>query len=210
LKKHFIPLILSFIFIFSLNSCSVKIQEKEKEFAKLTCEERFQEILKYSKEPFTKAKVKGRLQTEGITLTFIGKIGDSGEINFYLPFGKKVLSLKTKDDDLCINYNKGNICNKEKLFYKRVLDIDIPFQFRELISGRYKIDENAEYRCEGDKVIVKTKDVELIYKYLKPQIVKYDDYRIEYTYDNDLIPKTINLYLNDKLKMKIKILKVEK
>ncbi len=210
MKKYISILSLFSVFLIFLNSCSLKIQEREKEFAKLSCEERFKEIVEFSQKPHTNAKVKGKLQTEGILLTFIGKIGNEGKINFYLPFGKKVLTLENNDENLCVEYEDKKLCNKERIFYRKVLEIDIPFKFKELISGRYKIDNNATYECKGDKVIVRMKDTELIYKYLKPQIVKYQNYKIEYVYRDDLLPKTITIYYNNKPRINIKILKVVK
>jgi len=207
--KRYISFLLSFFIIAVLfNSCSVKV--KEEDFKKLTCEDKFKQILEYSKKDYTQAKAKGRLIADGITLTFIGSLGNEWNFNFYLPFGKKILSLKANDNNLCVNYQGRKICEKEKIFYKKVLRIDIPFSFKELISGKYQISPNANYKCVGNKVIINDKNAQFVYEYLKPTTVKYKDYLIKYTYRPDLLPKEINVFQGSTRRLKITIEKVKK
>jgi hypothetical protein len=207
-KIVYIPLIFLSLSIF-LNSCSVKTQQPQ-EISKPTCEDRFKEVLEYSKQDFIKAKVKGRLLAEGITLTFLGNVGENTKLDFYLPFGKKILSLNSQGDNLCVIYNGKKVCNKDRVLLKKVLKVDVPYSFKELISGRYRISPNAKYSCENGNLKVINGETTLIYKGLKPYLVKYKDYTIEYVYRNDMIPEVVYINQKNKEKLKIKILKVKK
>ena len=143
----------------------------------------------------------------------MGYINSKSKISLYTPFGKKLYSIETVNNNIfCIKTPKDLICVDKKDFYKTFLKVNIPFSLKELILGRYKLKNIDRYICENGKIIFEVSNKKYIYS-LNGKIleINFDKFLIKYKWDNSKnYPSLIKIYENGKYKLKLKIKNLKK
>ncbi|NPA12795.1 MAG: hypothetical protein GXO45_02280 [Aquificae bacterium] len=157
-------------------------------------------------------QVKGGIVLKGIYLKFTGVVGKETKLDFYPPIGRKVLTVKYQGDTICLQApDKGEVCSEDTDIYMDYLGIKMPFDVRDLLTGRPKIPEDAEYTCEGKFLIVNTKDTRFVYSLDgEPKLKKvvYGDFEAEYIYENGKL-KAIEIKANGEKLLKIYIKQIK-
>lgn len=208
MKKTFLFFL---ILIFFIEGCSVK-----KEVKTITTEKCGEIVSKIKNLPTDNNiyKITGIIKGKGFLYAlFKGYINDKYKISFYTPFGKKIYDIESPDKNIiCIKDKRDIICIDKSDFYKVFLKIDIPFNLKEIILGKYNLKDINDYICKNDEVIFKRKNEEYIYS-LKGKIknLKFNKYQINYHWEGSKsYPALIQIYENGKYKLKLKIKTLKK
>lgn len=204
LKLSLIPLILLLISYINF-SCALK--ETKSPSQSLTCGERFYKVIEYGNKDIN-YKIKGRIKGKGIFLVFKGIFSKASKIDLFLPFGSKFGSIDLSEaKELCLKYKEETYCSLERDFVEKVLGVSLPFSLKEIITAHYKIKPELDYHCKDGNLIINYGDFNFLYKDLKPEEVRYKEYKILYFYKSieDKIPSKIEIYKNNRRELRIKI-----
>ncbi|WP_457624125.1 hypothetical protein [Persephonella sp.] len=174
-------LFLTAIILF-VTSCAPLIKKEN-------CSIRFEQIKKESAKQ-KDYRIRGNLFVHGIYLVFYGKLGKETKLSVRSPFGKKLFSISYQKDTICVSTGKEDrICGRELDVYWDYLNVRIPFDLKDLLTGRPVITDGARYVCNGDELIIFQNDSRLIYRGKRLERIVYRDFSADYFYEDGKIHK---------------------
>jgi len=158
---------------------------------KETCELRFQTIKELSRDT-ADYKIRGNIFLHGIYLVFHGKLGKTSNLTVRTPFGNRLFTVEYSKQQVCVETKSSSkICGKELDIYWDYLNINAPFDLKELLTGRFPVSEKAQYRCEGRKLIITQDGAEFIYDNNRIKEVHFKGFSAIYNYDEDRLKKIV-------------------
>ncbi|WP_457641622.1 hypothetical protein [Persephonella sp.] len=177
---------------------------------KITCEDRFHAVLKSQTKKKKSFKVTGTIFTGGIFFIFNGKFNEEDKVNIFTPLGQKVLSIKYKNNELCLVEKNEEMCGIDTDIFKEYIKSEIPFDLKSLLTGKFDLSKDNRYICKNDRLIVDAGKFSIIFKGTRPVKLIYKDYFAQYRYELNRI-KSIYILKKDReeeiLKIYIKSIK---
>jgi len=227
--KFIFPIFIMFIFIFN-NSCTQRYDYAY--FMKLTCDDKVRYIQHYvdrqaQKSWYAEGKVSQDINNFPINLfnsNFKAYIKpDIVEITI-IPGEVKALKAKiidTKDKlKVCaymLGFYKCSEFNGDKGLFTPIMDTDY-WSYNTLTAlFPFKMEDVEKYSCDRDKVVIKLKDIDFIYRFINLQTVKVSkdiqmnnmgfryDYLLKYEYNRDKLKKAYIEVKTDSFGEKVKI-----
>ena len=165
-----------------LVSCAPLI-EKDK------CQFYYKKVLEtsYQEEPIF---IRGNIFVHGAYLIFHGNFNKNSSIVVRTPFGKKLFSIEYMEDNICIKTpNREKLCGKNLDIYGEYLNIRLPIDLKQILTGRFKLDKNAFFQCSEKGITVINKGVKISYRGDRPVKVEYNGFLLLYSYHNGRIKK---------------------
>ncbi len=177
-----IKTVITIFFTALIFSCAPLIKKE-------TCQDYYRKLIIESRKD-NSYFVRGNIFIHGLYLVFYGNLKEDSSIVVRSPFGKKLFSLLYTKDKMCVELpGKEKICGKDLDIYWDYLNIDIPFDLKQMLTGKFPISENAVFQCSKDGLTVKEKNLTILYKNYRPVNVRYRDFMLLYSYEEGKIKK---------------------
>ena len=134
--------------------------------------------------------VRGNIFSHGIYTVFYGDIGKRTFITVRSPFGRKLFSVSYKNGEVCLLLpDTPEKCGKDLDIYWDYLNVRTPFDLKNLLTGRFRISENADYYCKNRNLVVENDGMEIFYEGLRIKKVNFKDFSAYYYYEDGKIKK---------------------
>jgi len=136
--------------------------------------------------------VRGNIFSHGVYMVFYGDLGNRTFITVRSPFGRKLFSVSYLDGEVCLFIpDVPEKCGKDLDIYWDYLNVKTPFDLKDLLTGRFKISKDADYRCKNGDLIVENDGMEIIYEGLKVKKVNFKNFSAYYYYEDRNIKKIV-------------------
>lgn len=179
--RKFFPVFLIAVFVFS---CAPLKKEEG-------CRIEFEKIKALSDQN-KNYFVRGNLFVRGAYLIFYGDVGKRTFITLRSPFGRKLLSVYYSGEKVCVRLpGEAEKCGKDLDIYWDYIGVNLPFDIKDLLSGKIKISDNASYQCRDGNVYVEQDDLNLVYKGLRLKEIDYRGFAVLYYYEDNNLKKII-------------------
>ncbi len=174
--------IITSFFALIIASCAPLVKKER-------CQLYFKKIVKTSLES-KPVFIRGNIFVHGAYLIFYGKFDENSSIVVKSPFGRKLFSVDYLKDSVCVKFSgQEKICSKNLSMYWDYLNIKLPFDLKQILTGKFKIDKNASFSCSEKGITVINKGVRIFYVGDRPTRVEYNKFILLYSYDNGKIEK---------------------
>ncbi len=175
---------LLFLTVLILTSCAPLKKEQG-------CFIRFEKIKSLSNQD-KNYFVRGNIFSHGIYTVFYGDLGKRTFITVRSPFGRKLFSVSYIDGVVCLLLpDTPEICGKDLDIYWDYLNVKTPFDLKNLLTGRFKINKKADYYCKNGDLIVEYDGMEIFYKDLRIKKVNFKDFSAYYYYEDGKVKKIV-------------------
>jgi len=168
------------VILLLITSCAPLIKKE-------SCDIRFEQIKKESQTQ-KNYKIRGNLFIHGAYLVFYGKLGKETKLTVRTPFGKKLFSIVYTENTICVITGRtDSICGRELDIYWDYLNVKIPFDLKDLLTGKPRIKDDARYVCRGGELIIFQDDFQLIYKGKRLSRIVHRNFSADYFYEDGRI-----------------------
>ncbi len=182
-----------------VNSCSTTT------FQPLYCEYKFKEIKQKDNNIPEKFTFSGSAMVSGLPTLIKGEFKDTEKIYVSSPFGKNILSIEKKENNLCVKASNFQSCNWDQisslisLYLPQATPlVDINF-LKSIVSKKFNIKENEDIECDENYLKVKRPSYTLFYQNGELKKIQYKEYTAEYNVDE------IDFTNNGQVLMRMKI-----
>ncbi len=191
----FVSLVISIF----LNSCSTTT------FQPFYCESKFKEVKQKDNIIPEKFSFAGSAMVSGLPVLIKGEFKDTENIYVSSPFGKNVLAIERKENNLCVKASNFQSCNWDEisslisLYFPQatpLVDINL---LKSIVLKKFDIKENENFECDGNYLKVKRPYYTLFYENGELRKIQYKEYNAEYNLDE------IDFTNNGQILMRMKI-----
>lgn len=180
-----------------LSSCSTTT------FQPFYCEFKFKEIKQKDNSIPEKFSFAGSAMVSGLPALIKGEFKDTEKIYISLPFGKNILTIERKENNLCVKASNFQSCNWDEISSLVSFPQATPLVYinllKSIISKKFDIKENEDFECDGNYLKIKRPYYTLFYENGELKKVQYKEYNAEYNVDE------IDFTNNGQVLMRMKI-----
>ncbi|WP_457635682.1 hypothetical protein [Persephonella sp.] len=136
--------------------------------------------------------IRGNIFIHGAYTVFYGDLGKRTFLTVRSPFGRKLFSISYQNSQICLLLpDLPEKCGKDLDIYWDYLNVKTPFDLKSLLTGRFKIGEDADYRCINGNLVVEYNGMEIFYEGLRTKEVNFKDFSAYYYYEDGKIKKIV-------------------